>query len=259
MKPIVSFDLDMTLLNHKTWEIPASAIKAIEKLRETRTIVLASGRDMDSSFSAPYQDIVKPDAIIHQNGTKITVGDKLIFEHCFDMELLKELLAFCEEKGYCVGAHMDDFDYFTHPSILTKHDFSMFGTSERRYASPWELLNMRIRTLSMFGDEEQALDIEAHFPALTLPMFAGKIGADVVERTADKGTGLVRLCDYLGTDIRDAVAFGDSMNDYAILKAAGIGVAMGNCIEELKTAADYVTDDIDKDGVYNACVHLGLI
>ena len=49
------------------------------------------------------------------------------------------------------------------------------------------------------------------------------------------------------------------MNDYEIIRAAGIGVAMGNAIEELKTAADYVTDDIGRDGVYKACLHFGLI
>ena len=49
------------------------------------------------------------------------------------------------------------------------------------------------------------------------------------------------------------------MNDYEILKTAGIGVAMGNSIDKLKEIADYITDDIDKDGIYNACIHLGLL
>lgn len=55
------------------------------------------------------------------------------------------------------------------------------------------------------------------------------------------------------------MAFGDSYNDLEIVSEAGTGVAMGNAIEELKNAADFVTDDVGKDGVYNACVKLGLI
>ena len=51
MKPIVSFDVDMTLLDHKDWTIPDSAMETLERLRENYTIVLATGRDMDSSFS----------------------------------------------------------------------------------------------------------------------------------------------------------------------------------------------------------------
>ena len=55
------------------------------------------------------------------------------------------------------------------------------------------------------------------------------------------------------------MAFGDSMNDFEIVSRAGIGIAMGNSVEELKAAADYVTDPIDRDGVWNACRHFGWI
>ena len=41
------------------------------------------------------------------------------------------------------------------------------------------------------------------------------------------------------------------MNDFEIVSRAGIGIAMGNSVEELKAAADYVTDPIDRDGVWN--------
>ena len=48
------------------------------------------------------------------------------------------------------------------------------------------------------------------------------------------------------------------MNDLEIIREAGIGVAMGNALAELKAAADYVTDRIDRDGVWKACVNLKL-
>ena len=49
------------------------------------------------------------------------------------------------------------------------------------------------------------------------------------------------------------------MNDYEMIKNAGVGVAMGNAHEKLKEVADIVTDDIGNDGVFNACKKLGLI
>ena len=66
-------------------------------------------------------------------------------------------------------------------------------------------------------------------------------------------------CQYYDIGLEQTVAFGDSMNDYEIVREAGIGIAMGNSVEELKAVADYVTDDIDRDGVWKACRHLGLI
>ena len=81
----------------------------------------------------------------------------------------------------------------------------------------------------------------------------------MVEQEASKAEGLKRLCQYYGIGLGQTIAFGDSMNDYEIVREAGIGIAMGNSVEELKAVADYVTDDIDRDGVWKACRQLGLI
>ena len=67
------------------------------------------------------------------------------------------------------------------------------------------------------------------------------------------------LCKYYNIDIKDTVAFGDSMNDKEIIEESGFGIAMGNAIEELKKYADYVTDDITDNGVYNALEKFGYI
>ena len=45
-KRIFSFDLDMTLLDHATWEIPSSAMETLERLRKDSVIVIASGRNI---------------------------------------------------------------------------------------------------------------------------------------------------------------------------------------------------------------------
>ena len=46
---------------------------------------------------------------------------------------------------------------------------------------------------------------------------------------------------------------------FSMLQAAGVGVAMGNAGDAVKAAADYVTTDVDGDGIWNACEHLGLL
>ena len=102
--------------------------------------------------------------------------------------------------------------------------------------------------------------MEKEFPMLRFPMFSTYTGADVIEKGCSKADGLIRLARAFGEDesLSDTVAFGDSMNDMEIIRAAGCGVAMGNAIPALKEAADYVTDPIDRDGIWNACKKLGL-
>ena len=52
---------------------------------------------------------------------------------------------------------------------------------------------------------------------------------------------------------------GDGENDIDMLKSAGIGVAMGNAGDDVKAAADYVTDSVDANGIENALRHFGLL
>ena len=67
-----------------------------------------------------------------------------------------------------------------------------------------------------------------------------------------KGEGLRLLCRTLGLDIRQTIACGDEGNDVSILRAAGLGVAMGNATAEALAAADVQVADCDHDGVAQA-------
>ena len=262
-KGIVSFDLDMTLLDHQSLQIPPSALKALELLRENYYIVLATGRDMDAYYSRQYLDWVKPDGVIHLNGTKISVGDQVLHRHQMDSALLEQLLLFARQEGFCLGATVGDADYYVHPEVLEFLETALWGECGRQFQDPMKLLDIGVQTLAFFQMPDSEYDgiaaVEAAFPQLRLLPFAGKSGADVVEWSSSKAKGLERLCRHFDVKMENCYAFGDSMNDWEIIKAAGCGVAMGNAVEELKAVADYVTDPIDQNGIWNACRHLGLI
>ena len=258
-KRIFSFDLDMTLLDHKTWKIPDSAMETLEQLRKDSVIVIASGRNMDHEMSVMYQDIIKPDAVIHMNGTRVVAEGNVLYEHLMDKERLRRLLAYADAHGISVGVSSGGFDYYIHPEGVVRMDKKRWGESERAFKDGWELMNLPVRTLVYIGGPEGAHELEEHFPEFKFPMFSGNTGADIVEQEASKARGLLRICEYYGIGVEHTVAFGDSMNDYEVVKEAGVGIAMGNAVEALKMVADYVTDDIDRDGVWKACRHFGWI
>lgn len=258
-KRIFSFDLDMTLLDHETWKIPDSAMEALERLRRDSVIVIASGRNMDHEMSVMYRDMVKPDAVIHMNGTRVVAEGNVLYEHLMDKERLRALLAYADERGLSIGVSHEGYDYYIHPEGVVQMDKKRWGSSERQFRDGWLLMELPVRTLAYIGGPDEAREMEEHFPDFKLPMFAGKTGADVVEREASKAKGLARICRYYGIGLEDTVAFGDSMNDYEIVQEAGVGIAMGNSIDELKQVADYVTDDIDQDGIWKACRHFNWI
>lgn len=52
-----------------------------------------------------------------------------------------------------------------------------------------------------------------------------------------------------GIPQKDSIAVGDSLNDMEMLQYAGLSVAMGNAVEEVKAAADHVVSPVLEDGV----------
>ena len=259
MRKIISFDLDKTLLDHSNMKVPESALKALEKLREKgHVIVLGTGRDMDSYYSRPFLDVVRPDARIEQNGAKVVAGKELLYEHRIDKGLLRRMMDYAKVHEVGFGFTIGDDDYYVNPHIVEQAEIRRWGACGRQFRDPEKLMEMDVRTVAFIGTDEQAREMETAFPEVTLRMFSINYGADVIEKGFSKAEGLKRLCEYYGIGMENSVAFGDSLNDLEIIEAAAIGIAMGNGREELKAAADYVTTDIGDDGIWNACVHFGL-
>lgn len=67
--------------------------------------------------------------------------------------------------------------------------------------------------------------------------------------TAHKGRALAKFAESLGLTLANCAAFGDGMNDFTMVEAAGLGVAMANAVPEVKRVATLVTRTNDDDGV----------
>lgn len=82
---------------------------------------------------------------------------------------------------------------------------------------------------------------------------------DVIAAGVSKSIGIDKVLAYEGLSLEDAMAFGDGGNDLSMIQHVPYGVAMGNACDELKAIANYVTDDVDHDGIAKALYHFGLI
>ena len=82
---------------------------------------------------------------------------------------------------------------------------------------------------------------------------------DLIPADGGKPRGIQRFMAHYGITREQTMAFGDGGNDTDMLAYAGIGVAMGNATAEPKAAADYITDDVDHDGVRNALLHFRVL
>lgn len=79
-------------------------------------------------------------------------------------------------------------------------------------------------------------------------VWASATSMEITHPDASKGNGLQALCRMFGVPAENVMALGDSGNDESMLRAAGLGIAMGNAPEPIKAIADAVTETNENDG-----------
>ena len=77
----------------------------------------------------------------------------------------------------------------------------------------------------------------------------GKFGIVISSALATKQHGIFEVAKILGISTHEIIGVGDSYNDFPLLMACGLKVAMGNAVPELKAIADYIAPTVEKDGV----------
>ena len=103
------------------------------------------------------------------------------------------------------------------------------------------------------ADPEERIRTNARLSSLNIERVYSEVSSlECSARGIDKGSGLLRLCAGLGIPPEQSIACGDADNDIPMLKAAGLGVAMGNAAEHIKTAAGKVVSDLDHGGCAQA-------
>ena len=100
-------------------------------------------------------------------------------------------------------------------------------------------------------------EIEAKFPEIKVTASTWN-NLELNIKTAHKGNALKRFAEHLGFTLENCMAFGDGMNDFTMVEAAGLGIAMANAEPEVKRVAKWIAPSNDEDGVAAGLVKWGL-
>ena len=94
-----------------------------------------------------------------------------------------------------------------------------------------------------------AEQIRPRIPSGLNMTFSKPFFLEFMNENVDKALSVSLLADYLGIDLSSVIAVGDGYNDISMIKCAGLGVAMGNSVDKVKEASDYITHSNMEDGV----------
>jgi Cof subfamily protein (haloacid dehalogenase superfamily) len=274
---IVFLDVDGTLIDHDQRLAP-SVVEAVRGARANGHLAyLCTGRAR-AEVPATVSDIGF-DGAISAGGGFVERGDQLVAAHTMPPEALRDLVAFFEANGieYTLQAYDDVF-----PSRgLFERVRPLFEASIARSAGSAASVDMKrlearmaykgpapengIAKATFFGDDlgtfarvRDGVGERFHAITGTIP-YLGEAGGEVSLRGVNKGAAIAELVAHVGLSPADAIGIGDSYNDLEMLQVCGVGIAMGNADDTVKSYADEVTTSVHDDGVYNAFVRHGLL
>lgn len=255
------FDVDGTLLPFGK-SIPDSAVYSIKAAQALGSkCFIASGR---SIAELPRFPMLAFDGYICSAGATIIVDDKLIYSAHIERGAFDSLFRYLSEKGFYVISQTDKATY------LSKDAWDMFTRQLMKHIGRLVELNGLVisdtvpededvkKVLFLSDDDGYGVDrvrkeIDPMFTVVNntvgLPQ---EIMAEIVLSGISKATGIEKVLSYFGVDRSDSVAIGDGSNDIEMVEYADIGIAMGNSSGDLKAVADYITTDIEEDGIKNA-------
>ena len=255
----IFFDIDGTLWDREN-RIPDSTKEAMELLHEKgHLIFLCSGRTRAMIKSEALLSLGF-DGIVGGCGTQLIYRDESLFCHEIDRDLLKRTIGLLNECRMPVLLEGETYLYMDRDvaeNVYGRYIAETLGEYVRPLAGNednWR--GSKLTALIQDGDYDRAAAALAKdFHVLK----HGKIVTELVPLGYSKADGIKRMCSYLDIPHEDTFAFGDSINDRDMLLYASCGIAMGNGTDAAKEAADYITDDIHQDGIYNGLKHFDLI
>ena len=264
---LILSDLDGTLLTSEKIISPAT-LAALERAADMGVHIVPSSGRFFEGMPAQVRDLPFVRYAIEVNGAWVrdVREDRVIYRAEMTADEVLEVYDYLDTLPVVYDTYRESRGYMEAAMHARLDEFlSTFSQPERVKALRRPVENLRQviarenwrsqRVQAYFNDlelmREQQTALQERFPRLRITN-SNPTTLEITAGGASKGQALGALCRHLGIDIRDTMAFGDRDNDTDMLVAAGIGVAMGNAVEELKAVADYITDSNDEDGIARA-------
>ena len=252
------FDIDGTLVSFNTHTIPQSTLTAIAELRKKGIkLFISTGRPRVAINNLGNLEF---DGYITMNGSYcFGENDEVIYKSPIPKSDVETMLGILKKERNCpcVIVHEKEM-FFCNPNAQTAAFIQMLKFPDVPEISVEDAGKKEIFQLSPFftlEEEEKYLPLMPHCESSRwYPTFT-----DIVCKGNSKQLGMDKIMERFGFTLEETMAFGDGGNDISMLRHAGIGIAMGNANDTVKASANYVTDSVDEDGIWNALKHFNLI
>ncbi|MEG0404056.1 MAG: HAD family hydrolase [Anaerorhabdus sp.] len=250
---MIFFDIDGTTYLNSIHDSPETTKYAFKKLKELGIkIAICTSRTEAEMIKLPRHYYELMDAMVCANGAQIYINNKLVKSHFIDdLDILKALEIFSKNKiPYRWTSDTGD-NYLSEDLEDIKNIFvRLYNMSPdvKKYNGE-KLIHL------LYYTHDQNLKDEITITCSNSENLNLGFANELTAKGINKSFSMIECAQMFAINKDEIAAFGDGYNDINMIETAALGIAMGNAKDELKKVADYVTGNIEHDGLYNACQH----
>ena len=275
MSKVIFMDVDGTLLTYENI-LPPSATVAIRSARKNgHKVYICTGRSRAEVYDYIWE--IGLDGMIGGNGSYVESDGKVIMHQVISPDDAKKIVDWLHNRKL-------EFYLESNAGLFASENFETRGeTTIQEYSARKGKTMQTVRDAfpeMIFGEKnlyrsdlnkvsfilesyQDYLDAAKEFSHLKVGTWGGAgetaLFGDIGVANIDKAHAIDVLLKYLGADKKDTIAFGDAKIDIPMFEYCEIGVAVASGGDEIKAVADFVTDAVADDGIYNAFKKLNLI
>lgn len=258
---LLFFDIDGTLVSEKTHLIPDSALTALKEAQKNgHYIIINTGRPYASVPTAIRE--LGYDGIICGCGTYIQWHNEILLHHTLPSSIVHNIVLYSQKCHVYPLLEGKDAVYFD-PDNQYQHVRQIkenFIRQNPQIPHSWFEEDIHFDKLTVWHDEKSDFTtfknlLKEDFNFIERDRHFGEF----VPHGYTKATGIQFLMNYLSVKHDDTYCFGDSTNDLPMLEYVSHSVAMKNSNPVIFDKVEFITKDVDDDGIAYALKHYHLI
>jgi Cof subfamily protein (haloacid dehalogenase superfamily) len=264
---LLALDIDGTLVNSRDELTPRTRAALLRAVEHGIRLVLATGRRYKRTL--PLVEPLGIDApLVTASGALIKhpANHRTLFRASFERQLLRDLLTVVDGAGYHAVLYADTFhegfDFYCRSVEVESRELRDFYQLNPDCHRLWPTLmtdppegifggfaiGQREAMLELAAELDRRLPGQLYVHVLRSPRYVGHM-CEIAPAGVSKWSGILQLASQWGIAAEEICAVGDDVNDIPMIEAAGLGIAMGNALNEVKAVADRIAPSHDEDGL----------
>ena len=257
---LVALDLDDSLLNNELL-ISDRTVAAVQKAAEQNIyVVICSGRSPSAILPFVRRlDLAGTEQgryAVASNGSVVVDLHKReeIYSAKVDGDVLAQAKKAADKVGLPCQVYSSSMVYASVDNEYTRMDSKLTSVPSEVVPDFENFVKSGFAKMMVPGDPKILVGLQkelaARFEGRAVVLISKPYFLEILPANCGKGEALEFLCGRLGINMKDVMAFGDSMNDESMIVKCGLSVAMSNGLDKIKEAAAYVTRlTNDQDGI----------